>query len=241
VDTDKGSSKPKVSVIVPIRRGETITGLAWQLSASTYENIELIVVDEGLERSVQRNMGIDSANGEYLLILDSDQWVTIYLIEECVKLMEKYDALYIPEVLRTRSMFDVVRNWERQFYTGTPVDCVRFVRADRCPKFDETMSGPEDSDWDRRVYGRRGITKNVVEHVERVSMLGYFKKKAYYAESMKRFEEKHPKDKVTNFWWRCFGVFFEKGKWKRVIRAPHMFLAVMIILFVRGVIYMVNK
>ena len=231
-----------VSIIIPIRRGENITKLLDYIHKSYYKDYEIIVVDEGLERSRQRNIGINRAKGEYILILDSDQYPSKLLLGECVELMKQdWDALYIPELIITDGWFAQIRNWERQFYNGTPIDCVRFVRNNYCPYFDETMSGPEDSDWDRRVRGDRTITENRFYHNDNVGLVDYFKKKAYYSESMERFEFKNPNDKVLNFWWRCFGVFFEEGKWRRVLKAPHLFICVMLIIFIRGIIYLVKK
>ena len=237
----KRQPKDLVSIIVPKRRSENISALLECLRRQTYDEIEILVIDEGLERSYQRNIGIKRAKGKYLFILDSDQFPMPELIAECVEKMKTCDALYIPEKLMTKGWFNYVRDWERQFYTGTPIDCVRFVRSDGCKYFDVIQSGPEDADFDRRVKGIKGITKNYVCHYEKVGMVDFFKKKAYYARSMKRFEERNPGDKVLSFWWRCFGVFFENGKWKRVLRRPDLMLAVWTIIFVRGVIYLCQK
>lgn len=232
----------KVSVIIPKRKGENIDGLINSVKHSTYQPIEIIVVDYGLERSAQRNIGISNATGKYLLILDSDQWVSPDLIRECVKLIQYSDGIYIPEQLVVYNWFDKVRNWERQFYTGTAVDCVRFVRKEDCPLFDESMSGPEDADWDRRIPVRVGkaVSMNCIYHHEKVSMMQYFKKKAYYAKSMTNFKNKHPNDPVLRFKYRCWTVFVENGKWKRLIRRPDLTIVVGMILLIRGVIYLIK-
>jgi len=229
-------------VIIPKRRGEDISKTLSALEKSVYKNIETIIVNEGLERSAQRNIGIRKAQGEYLLILDSDQQISPHLIWECVKLMDcGYSAVYIPELLATEGFFGYIRNWERQFYTATPVDVVRFVRAKNCPLFDETMSGPEDSAWDRQVKGIRTISKSYILHYENVGILGYFRKKGYYAKSIRRFAKLYPNDKVIDWKWRCFKVFFEKGKWKKVIKRPDLMLVVWLIILIRAIIYYVNR
>jgi glycosyltransferase involved in cell wall biosynthesis len=230
-----------VSVIIPIRPKEDISLVLSSLNNSTYKNIEIIVVDEGLERSDQRNIGIARAKGEYLLILDSDQAVSPVLIEECVTLAKfGYSAVYIPEVIKTKGLFAYIRNWERQFYTATPIDVVRFVRKD-CPYFDNTMSGPEDSDWDRRVEGRRLTSVSPLYHYDNIGVLDYFRKKAYYSKSMRRFADKHPNDKVLDWKWRCFGVFLENGKWKKFLARPDLTILVLGIIFIRGLIYYAKK
>lgn len=235
-----GELKNKVSIVIP-RHGEDLTQVLASIKASTYTNYEVIVVDEGLERSRQRNIGIARAKGDFLLILDADQCIDSNLLMECVYSMKKFDALYIPEQIMTKGLFGRLRNWERQFYNATPVDCVRFVKAKRFPVFDIDLNGPEDSDWDRKIKGVKGITSTKIYHYDNIGILKYFSKKAYYAKSMALFAKKHPKDKVLNFWWRCFGVFMEKGKWRRILRNPIAMLLVWGMIFIRGIIYWTQR
>lgn len=258
--------KGLVSVIIP-NHNRDISRLLDSLNRSTYDNIEILEINLGLERSAQRNIGIDKAKGEYLLFLDSDQEISPHLISDCMYLCDvKYhffsgltampqdppggicfiqfspaDSIYIPEIIKAKGMFAAIRRWERRFYNGTPVDVVRFVRANKCPRFDETLNGPEDSDWDRRIKGVRRISKYPLYHNDQISFFTYFKKKAYYAESMAKFAKKWPDDKVLNWKWRCLGVFFENGKWKMALRRPDLFICVMFIILTRGVIYYAKR
>ena len=225
-----------VSIIIP-NHGRDLTKVKQAIHASVYDRYEIIIVDSGKERSAQRNTGIDIAKGEFLLFLDSDMLIHPRTLIECVNCMRAgYTAVYIPEQIIDKGWFSRVRNWERQFYTATPVDVVRFVRAKGCPRFDETMNGPEDSDWDRQVSGARIEARNPYLHDEDVTFLSYFKKKAYYAKTMDKFIAKHPNDPILDWKWRCFLVFVERGKWKRLFNLP-MTLSVMFILLLRGVIY----
>ena len=229
-----------VSVIIPTTPKEKpmLEKCLKALDNSTYKKLEIIVVDEGKERSEQRNIGIRRATGDCILYLDVDQKVSWYLIGECVCLIDSgHDAVYIPEEIITKGFFAYLRNWERQFYTATPIDCVRFMKRENCPEFDEELKGPEDSCHDRRVKGKRAVSRSKIYHEDNVTVLSYFKKKAYYAKSMKRFAEKYPNDKVLSFWWRCFGVFVEKGKYKMVLKRPDLFILIMLLILVRGVIY----
>ena len=142
------------------------------------------------------------------------------------------------EIVVVGSFFNRVRNFERQFYTGTVVDVVRFVRAENCPKFDVTMSGPEDSDWDRRVTGAKHISTNCLYHYDNISLERYVEKKAYYSKSMKRYKELHPSDKILDLKYRCFGIFTERGKWKRLLKHPILALGILFILVIRGIIWL---
>jgi glycosyltransferase involved in cell wall biosynthesis len=229
-----------VSVIIPTtdKESEILKECISAINQSTYRNFEIIVVNEGLERSKQRNIGIQRAKGEYILILDSDQIITPYLLDECMDMARSgYNALYIPERIVTKGFFGYLRNWERQFYTGTCIDVVRFVKKDRCPLFDENMSGPEDSSWDRKVKGLKIVSNRYLYHKDNVTLTSYFKKKMYYTKSMKRFEEEYPNDLVLDFKYRCWTVFTENGKWKKFFSSPHLAFGVMLIILLRGIIY----
>lgn len=230
-----------VSIIVPTHKGVDLEPLLESINKSSYKNYEIVVVDEGLERSLQRNIGIERAKGEYLMFLDSDMSISCALLEECVELIKGCAGIYIPEIIVTEGWFGKLRNFERQFYTGTVVDCVRFVRAYRCPHFNPELSGPEDSDWDRRILGKKLISKSVVYHFDNIDLNGYIRKKKYYTKSMKRFSELNPNDKVLNPFYRCFTVFTEKGKWKRLLSNPILSLGILYILIIRTYIYIRYK
>lgn len=234
----------KVSVVIPTTSKEYDLAIQCKESilASTYKDVEVLIINEGLGRSAQRNIGIKAAKGSYILYLDSDQFVSSRLIEECIDLVKSgYASIYIPEIIVTKGFFGYLRNWERQFYTSTPIDCVRFIKRDHCPLFDETLNGPEDADHDRRVHGLKTTSKNVLYHHDYVSLFSFLKKKAYYSKSMIAYKSKWPEDKCLNFWWRCFEVYFENGKWRRVIQRPDLFICLMGLVFLRGIIYIWNK
>ena len=230
-----------VSIIIPTHRGRDLTKVLEAIDKSTYRNVEIIIVSEGKERSTQRNIGRDKAKGEYLLFLDSDMHIAPDLIEDCLDKIQYCNGVYMREKIMTKGLFGRIRNWERQFYTGTAIDCVRFVRAKNCPRFDETMSGPEDSDWDRQIKKPKMVADTWYYHYEDVNFISYFRKKAYYVESMKRFAKKNPNDKILDFKWRCFGVFLENGKWKKFLGNPVMAVIVLGLIFIRGVIYLWKK
>ena len=225
------------SVVVP-NHGRDLT----KLKASLPKGTELIEVNLGRERSYQRNYGIKQATKKYVLYLDSDQFLSPGVIEECEMLCELGVATscYIPETIVTKGFFGYLRNWERQFYTKTPIDCVRFIRRDVCPLFDETLNGPEDADHDRRVPGMKATCWAHVMHDDGETLFTYLKKKAYYAKSQILYKKKWPDDKVLDFKWRCFGVFFENGKWRKVLQRPDLFVLVLGLIFLRGIIY-VNR
>jgi len=227
----------RVSIVIP-NNGRDITPI--KCAIGNMVGVEILEIDLGMERSQQRNIGIEQAKGKYIFILDSDQLPTDTLILECVDIMENNhlcQGIYIPEVIIGRDWFSRLRNFERQFYTGTAIDCVRFVRSNNCPPFDSELSGPEDADWDLRIKGPKLISKNPLYHFDNITLKEYIAKKTYYTKSMHKFEEKHPDAKVLELKYRCWSVFVEDGKWKKLLRHPIATLMIIGLLLIRGIIY----
>ena len=100
----------KVSVVIPCyNSGKTIKKTISSLKNQTWDNIEIIVVNDGSDDpytleiisklknvkvikkvngglSSARNTGINHSKGNYILFLDSDDWVDVNVVE---KMMEK--------------------------------------------------------------------------------------------------------------------------------------------------------
>ena len=237
--------RPLVSVIVPVVPNDIhIHECVSHIKKSSYKNYELLIINENKERSFQRNVGIKNAKGKYLLWLDSDMMISPMLIEDCISQMENQSliGIYLPEKIITNGWFGRLRNWERQFYTGTAVDVMRFIRLEDCPYFDEALSGPEDADWQRRCpKGLKGICNFSFEHKDDIGIIKYFHKKAYYAKSMGRYKQKNPDDPVLTFKYRCFKVFTENNKWKIFLSHPILALEVIILVLIRGIILWIVK
>ena len=227
----------KVSVVVP-NHGRDISAI--RHVTDFMDDVELIEIDVGKERSAQRNIGIEQAKGEFVFVLDSDQVPTTKLIDECMEIMKNpsCNGIYIPEIIRGDDWFTKLRNYERQFYTSTCIDVVRFVRKCSCPFFDESMSGPEDADWDLRIFPAKLTSFNPLYHDDQISLWNYLKKKAYYTKSMERFSELHPNAKVLQPLYRVFGVFMEHGKYKQLLKHPIMALKLYCLIFLRAMIYL---
>lgn len=113
------TEKPLVSIVVPIfNMGTQLRNAAKYIMAQTYENIEIILVDDGSEDDTPevcrelagkdervtffrqenmgsgpaRNKGIENASGEYIYFADADDEMSENLIERIVERMEKGDC-----------------------------------------------------------------------------------------------------------------------------------------------------
>lgn len=121
------------------------------------------VYTKGPERSAQRNFGmIQRSATEFVMFIDADMILSPGVISGCLAAMAKTkaDALHIPEIVLGRNFFSNVRRFERSFYDGTVIDGARFFRRSafvRAGGFDETMSGPEDWDIDKKIKERGTI------------------------------------------------------------------------------------
>ena len=137
----KKCENPKVSVIVPVFKVERY--LAQCLNSivnQTLEEIEIIIVDEGLEDRCREiidfyektdprvvaphknnggygascNLGMEMAKGEYIAIVESDDWVESEMYEEMYKYAKALDADVVKIHARSnanRQMFFYERIW----------------------------------------------------------------------------------------------------------------------------------
>ncbi len=110
---------PKVSIIVPVYNVEDyLCECVDSLTNQTYADIEIILVDDGSTdksgkicdeyaskdlrvhvlhkknggQSSARNCGLETASGEYVLFVDSDDYITHDAIEKLISSAEKYSA-----------------------------------------------------------------------------------------------------------------------------------------------------
>jgi glycosyltransferase involved in cell wall biosynthesis len=272
------SSYPLVSVIVTTRNEEfNIANCLKSVFEQSYrkENIEVVVVDnastdktkeiaqkytnkvfnKGPERSAQRNYGAEKSSGKYIMYLDADMTLSPGVIAECVDELEKNKemvALYVPEIIMGKNFWNKIRRFERSFYDGTVIDAVRFIRRDVFLKiggFDETLTGPEDWDFDKKIRksGRTDLIKSPLYHNEGgFDFLKYIQKKTYYARDFEKYMVKWGKDdedikKQFGIYYRYFGVFTENGKWKKLFRHPILSFGMYFLRFLVGINYITRK
>lgn len=208
-------------------------------------------------RGSQLNFGVEKSHGQIIFFPDADMTFDKGLIEEAVRLIEgsKFDALYVPEVVVGRGLFGKIRNFERSFYNTTCIDAVRIVRKNLFLKargFDEKNVGFGPDDWDftkavKKITDRIGITTSKsYHHEEEMTVKRYLSKKGKYAEIFNGYIKKWGKDdpdikKQLGFWYRYFGVFIEKGGWKKLLRHPILTGGMYFLRLGVGVVYLHQK
>ena len=176
-----------VSVVITSKNEEkNIKNILKSIELQSYNNIETILVDNyssdrtkdiannfnveiyevGNERSEQRNYGLKKSNGEFVLYLDADMILTPGLINSLINKIHnsKIDGYYIKENILGKSLFNLTRKFEREFYEGSNIDAIRFFRKDCLDKlngFDENITGQED--WDFSIRFSQNFNTGLLE------------------------------------------------------------------------------
>jgi glycosyltransferase involved in cell wall biosynthesis len=211
-----------VSVIVTTRNNHaTLDACLRSITAQTYTPIELVVVDRdstddtkeiartytqhvlnhGPERSAQRNFGVASATGKYVVIIDSDMELEPEVIAACVASMHQNPGaagVIIPEVSFGQGFWAQCKRLERSFYVGVDgIEAARFFkRSDYIGVggYDESMVSGEDWDLSRRI-GERGnnvrITPFIHHNEGNLKLWQTLKKKLYYAGKARHYMAKN--------------------------------------------------
>ncbi len=216
-------SKPLVSIVIPTYNSEKTLPLCLaSIKRQTYGNIEVIVVDNfstdrtveiarsygakviqvRSERAKAKNIGLKHARGKYVLFIDSDMELTPRVVEECVKLAEsdpRIGGIIIPERSIGNNYWARVRDFERSFYAGTPIESARFFRRDLALQvggYDEDIVFYEESTLPQKIEGlgynaKSRITSYILHHEEDFSLLKWLKKKYYYSKTACKYKRRY--------------------------------------------------
>lgn len=213
----------KVYVIIPTKNSaRTLERCLASISRQTYKQIEVIIVDAysadgtkeiaekygakiiqtNTERANAKNYGLQIADGEYVLFLDSDMEVTPNVIKECVELcIDDICAITIPERSVGNGFWVKVRDFERSFYANTEVESPRFFKRSTALSvggFDEDLTFFEESTLPNKLRAtgklRNKRTDAVILHIENdLNLIDWCRKKSKYAQTRRIYEERYPK------------------------------------------------
>jgi glycosyltransferase involved in cell wall biosynthesis len=157
------------------------------------------VISAGPERSRQRNVGARSVDASVLVFVDSDMMLertVLAEVEEAIR--DGAGAVIVPERTVGHGFFARVRQYERSYYgSDTSIEAARGFSAsifESVGGFDEQLTGPEDWDLTIRVRAKAPIFRakaGAVHDEGRVRFLDACRRKAYYAEGLRRFARKH--------------------------------------------------
>lgn len=216
------ATTPLVTVIVTTKNNsQTIAACLSSITAQTYPEIELIVVDnnstddtvalskkytkhvytKGPERSAQRNYAVNKAKGQYVLIIDSDMELGTKVVEQCVAAAnEETKALIIPEQSFGEGFWSQCKALERSFYVGVDwIEAPRFFDRSlylEVGGYDEKIVGGEDWDLHVRIKAKTNVghINEFIHHNEgMLTIREIIKSRLYYA---KGFGSYYKKDDV---------------------------------------------
>ena len=212
----------RVGVVVPTRdNSRTIEACLASVRAQTHPEVELVVVDNhstddtvaiarryadvvltaGPERSAQRNMGIESVTGEWVLWLDSDMVLPPDTLALALRTAQRTGALGValPERTIGSGFWTACRALERECYLDDPLlHNPRLIRRDVLRGdggFAVSMSGPEDADLRLRMRAAGApieLAPVLVDHDEgHLTLADVLRKRYYYGRSLPAFADAH--------------------------------------------------
>jgi glycosyltransferase involved in cell wall biosynthesis len=212
------SAAENVSVVVTTRNVErTLEACLTSIRAQDHAPLELIVVDNfstddtaviaqrhadtfltaGPERSAQRNLGIDTAVGPWVLWIDADMVLATDVVSDAVRAAHDAGAaaVSIPERTVGPGFWTACRALERACYLDDPqLFNPRLLRRDllrRIGGFDEAMAGPEDTDLRLRLARDSVVVAHaraMIDHDEgRLTIRDVLRKRAHYGGSLPAF------------------------------------------------------
>lgn len=219
-----------------------------------------VVLEKGPERSAQRNLGWRTAKADWVVVLDADMILPAETIGEILRVCDpsrggddETRAYWIPEVRTGEGLRTKARNFERSFYDGTYIDALRlFHRSvlEATGGYDENLiAGGEDWELDLRILETGAkcavLGRHLIHNEKKLSLKRLLEKKAYYTKSMAAYQAKwkgHPAlGKQFGLGYRYFGVFVEKGKWRRLLRHPILAAVMYAERILVGFTYLLNK
>jgi glycosyltransferase involved in cell wall biosynthesis len=164
------------------------------------------------ERTAQKNYGITKAQWTYICFIDSDMRLSPEVIRECVEKIDEDPAiggLCIPERSIGKGIFVQIRDFERSFYTWTPIESARFFRREEVVAvwgFEEDLIFFEESLLPQKIELQFQKTckkwiRSYIEHDEGdITLRKWLQKKFYYGESLLLYRKKSQEIGVGAIW-----------------------------------------
>ena len=147
--------EPLISIIIPVYNAESFLSQCIEsVLKQTYHNIEIIVVNDGstdnslsickdFEKkdarllvidkenggvSIARNTGLDYANGEFILFVDSDDWMEMDACERLLNAQQKNDSdLTVADIIHETDTGSFhVRIFNREFDVDDSQFCLQY-------------------------------------------------------------------------------------------------------------------
>ena len=190
-----GQSHPAVELVVVDNFSDDDTFAVAQELAD-------VALQAGPERSVQRNLGIDRASGDWILYVDADMVLEPDVVADALAAAERdgADGVFVPEVSFGPGFWTACRALERRCYVGQPlIEAPRLVRREVFAElggFVPEVAGQEDAELRMRMLraGRRLARSSALIHHDegRLTFAGVMRKRLYYGRSIPAYAATQP-------------------------------------------------
>lgn len=180
------------------------------ISLQTYQNIETIIVCQGLERSAQRNIGIAKSKGKYIFSLDDDHLILPTLISQAVSYLERNPDItflcFNNRMLNSKNLLQQVRRIEREIALSGYhhiAGCFFFRNILPNKPFNEDLYAGEDYDLHSRLIalGYKFAILNKDTHTyhlkEPTKLSQIVRQSLYYGKGIKSYIRPVEKTQIT--------------------------------------------
>jgi succinoglycan biosynthesis protein ExoO len=190
---------PEVSVIIPTYNSEKYIAQALEsVFRQTYQNLEVILIDDGSKDttvsiarsfkdprlkiienscnrgvSYSRNRGIKKARGEWIALLDSDDWYGHQRLAELLSIAKQHSADLIADDLflirddRRRHWSTLLKeNQQLSLSPGQLIDAVKFVTSDRPSAVNAKRTW--SLGYTKPLIRKEFLTRNKIEYQENI-------------------------------------------------------------------------
>lgn len=255
IDVD---GEPIVTVVIPTLNSERfLEKCLASLQLQTYRELEVIVVDDGSTdrtieiaerfgcriigngrggRSEAKNRGIWESRGQYLFFADSDMEFTSRVLAECVELVNndpEVGGVVVPEHSVGDSYWVKVRDFEKSFYAGSPVESARFFPSELVKKvggFEEGIMFFEESTLPYKIQSKGfkvhvRASSFILHHEENFSLVYWLRKKFRYGQTLKAYRSRYTGYFGTQMGFASRLSFFAMN-WRRFWSMPKLAIGV---------------
>jgi len=208
----------------------------------------------------QVNKGAKTAKGEYIFILDHDITLSPNLLENFIKqALDKkdIDAWYVPYKIVARGyLLNKIRNFEETFYKNSVIAAARIIKKkiffQTEKQYDPLLNlGPGDWDLTNQLKIMDAkfdyINDYVYHHEEHLNFWDFTKKKTLYSKGGELYKQKWKTKNLRIYneivkkqydpFYRLFGIFVEKGKWRKLLAELSMYFLFLFIKVSMALVY----
>lgn len=192
------------------------------------------------DKNNARNVGIQASKGDFIIYLDHDMKANKYLIEDCIKKSQTYDALIIPERGEGGNFWENCKKLERELithdlYTVTPRFYIKSIFGKNEKPFDLSFGLLDEWGFNNKLMKKKvrlGYSDSfILVKDSDFSITGEIKNKFRRGLWMKNFYQKDKNDAWKRINPINRGIFFYGKRLNYFIKEPKLFLGLIILKF----------